>query len=796
MYRYAKYRNHLLFFLLLGLSSFGLKSDNRKGIDLYEGEILVSGLLNNVTVYRDQRGMPHIYASNEHDLYFAVGFVTAQERLWQMDLIRRSATGKLSEIFGKKLVSTDRFFRCLGITRKSKKVIENEDPVITGYLQDYTDGVNFYILSAGKNLPPEFRILSYQPELWKLEDIAGIIGLVGWGLASHNLDIELFINKVLSSLGKDVAAGLIPNDSIMENVVHPDFTPERGMLDDVSSFTVTGNRLTKLGINGFSASNNWAVAGNRSATGKPLLSNDMHLTINSPGVWMQMHQVIPGKLNVTGVMFAGEPFIVAGHNDKIAWGMTNMFVDDIDLFSETINPENPGQYLFNGDWKEMVERKEQIKIRGGSTDTFIIRSTHRGPVISGLKKTGKESVSMKWSGLEASNEIKAVSLLNKASGWDDFKIALSGFKTINQNFIYADTDGNIGMISGGGIPIRKNNGVFIRNGTTDEYDWTGYLPSEKQPFTFNPGKGYVSSANNRTVRSDYPYYISTIYVSPYRINRIRQLLDQKDIFSVDDFKTMINDQHSDCARHLVPYILKLKNRSSDLSEKENEILTLLSDWDYDMRTDLICPSVFEYFRLSLLANLLEDELGELFGEIPRNIADYYLHYIADTGNSPFIDNIKTEFKESLDDIVLLSFRNCIKEMEHKYGKNINKWEWGKIHTLTVIHPLGKSNILNFFYRFNSDKYPVGGGDHTISMFLSLENGFEVDAGPSERHIFNTANWDESYTILPTGESGIPKSEFYLSQTKTFIEGGFYKDAFSEEAVKKAAKYQLVLKTAR
>jgi len=233
-----------------------------------------------------------------------------------------------------------------------------------------------------------------------------------------------------------------------------------------------------------------------------------------------------------------------------------------------------------------------------------------------------------------------------------------------------------------------------------------------------------------------------------------------------------------------------------LSEKEIGVLALFSKWDYDMNKDLICPSVFEYFRLNMLKNILEDELGELFAGIPPIIADNYLHFLEDSGNRLFIDNVNTEAVESLDDIILLSFRNCIREMERTYGKDMNKWEWGKIHTLTVTHPLGTSRLLNFFYRFNSEKYPVGGGDHTICMFLSLDKGFEVDAGPSERNIFNTANWDESYTILPTGESGIPKSEFYLSQTKTFLEGGFYKDAFSEEAVKKAAKYQLVLKPAR
>jgi penicillin G amidase len=793
MNRHAEYYSFLFFLLLLGFSSFNLKSDSRKGIDEYNGELPIDGLKDNVTVYRDQRGMPHLYASNKHDLYFATGFVTAQERLWQMDLIRRSGAGRLSEIFGRKFIETDRFFRCLGLAEKSKKVIENEDPEILRFLQDYTDGVNFYILSAGKKLPPEFRILKYEPDLWKMEDIAGIIGIVGWSLANHNLDIELFLNKVLASLGHEAAAGLVPDNTGSENVVHPGFVTERRIIDDASSFAVTGKIMASLGLNGYSASNNWAVSGKKSETGKPLFSNDMHLTINSPGVWMQMHQVVTGELNVTGVLFAGEPFIVAGHNEKIAWGMTNMFVDAIDLYREKINPGNPYQYFFNGNWKDMTVRKERIKIRGGSTDTFNIMFTHRGPIISGLKDTGEESISMKWSGSDESNEIKGVALLNNASDWDDFISALGYFRTINQNFIYADTDGNIGMYSGGGIPVRKNNGLFIREGTTDEYDWKGYLPANMQPFTYNPANGYVSSANNKVVNNDYPYYISSIYCAPYRINRIRELLEQKDILNIDDFKMIINDQHSDCAKHFIPYILNLKKRSSELTEKEFELLSLFSDWDYDMNKDLICPSVFEYFRLSFLNNILNDELGELYKEMPALIADSYLHFLADAGNDMFVDNKMTEKEESFDDIVLQSFKDCVKKMEDNYGKDINGWAWGKIHTLTVIHPLGTSGILNFFYRFNSEKYPVGGGDHTVNMFRSLDPGFEVDAGPSVKNIFNPADWDESYTVLPTGESGIPKSEFYLSQTTTFLEGGFYKDPFTADAVKKAAKYTLVLK---
>jgi penicillin amidase len=659
-------------------------------------------------------------------------------------------------------------------------------------LQSFTDGVNYFILSENKKFPQEFRILSYQPELWRLDDIASIIGVIGWGLASHNLDIELFTGKTFNKLGPAITSALIPDIIEPENVVYPDFRIKETLFGETGAFAVTGGELVNCGMTGISASNNWAVSGDRSATGKPLFSNDMHLTINSPGIWMQMHQVVPGVLNVTGVLFAGEPFIVAGHNEKIAWGMTNMFVDDVDLYREKINPDNPDQYFFNGEWRNMTLKKEVIKVRGEANDTFIIRSTHRGPIISCEKNTGDEAMSLRWSGLDKSNEIKSVYFLNRSCDWTDFRSALSNFRTINQNFIYADVEGNIGLSSGGGIPLRKYSGTMVRNGETDEYDWTGYLPFEMLPFSYNPEGGSVSSANNKTTGKDYPYYISAIYAAPYRINRIRELLGEKDIFTMDDFRRIINDQHSNCASHLVPYILKLNGGDPAFSEREKEVLSLFEKWDYDMNIDLVTPSVFEFFRLNLLRNALMDELGELYREIPRNIADNFLHFIADEGRNRLIDNINTASTETMDDIVRQSFRDAVREMEKKYGKNISRWKWGNIHKLVLIHPLGTNSFLNMFFRFNSEEYPVGGGDHTINMFCSLRMGFRIDAGPSVKNIFNLSDWDESYTILPTGESGIPGSEFYLSQTKTFLSGGFYKDAFSDSAVRRSARYLLSL----
>lgn len=550
------------------------------------------------------------------------------------------------------------------------------------------------------------------------------------------------------------------------------------------------NDLTFL--NSSSASNNRAISGKKSQTGKPILSNDMHLALNSPGVWMQLHQVVPGKLNVTGVMFPGEPFIIAGHNDKIAWGMTNMVVDGIDLYLEKINPESQNQYFFNGKWHDMDVREEKIFVRKGDTDIVQIRSTHRGPLISGYRDTGASAVSMKWSGQDESDEVRSAYLLNRAKNWTLFREAISAFRTVSQNFVYADTEGNIGLSTGGGIPLRKSNGNFLRSGETDEFDWRGYVPFVLLPFTYNPSENYLASANNRTVGEDYPYYINYCFATPYRFDRIRHMLEEKDNLSIDDFTAIINDKHSECASLLLPYLLQIDSGKYLLSDMEKDVLAELKNWDLEMSEEKICPKIFEYFRLALLENLLSDELGEIFDDLCPKLADNILFHTAKTGTCDWIDNINTSEKETIDDIVLLSFRQCLQDLSEVARKNADRWQWGRIHTLRLEHPLGSSKLLNFIFRFNSHTYPIGGGDHTINMFCSSSSGFKVNIGPSVKNIFNTSNWDDSLTVIPTGASGIPGSEFYLSQTDSYVSGSLYKDHFSKEAVLASSKYKLVL----
>jgi penicillin amidase len=764
-------------------------------IPQYKGELIVSGLGSDVTVYRDERGMPHIYAGNEHDLYFSVGYVMSQERLWQMDLIRRATTGRLSEIFGKEYVQTDLFLRSLRMTEKSKTVIKNEDPVIISYMQAYADGVNAFINSAGKKLPPEFKILGYKPDPWKLEDIANIIGYMGWDLASDNLTDDLFNYRLGQKFGTEKASELIPDWKAVKSMIFTGFVLNDTLLKEAQSFISSMDKLPPLGVISFSGSNNWAVSGKRTETGKPLLSNDMHLSFGSPGIWFQMHQVVPGKLNVTGVVVPGQPFVVAGHNEKIAWGMTNLMVDDIDLFAEKINPDDQNQYFFRDEWKDMAVRKEIIKIKGGEQDTLVLKFTHRGPIISGFRKVTDASLSMRWTGYDTSDEIRSVCLLNRAAGWDDFRSAINTFRSVSQNIVYADIEGNIGLNTGGGIPIRKGNGAFIRNGETDEFDWKGFVPFEQLPYSYNPEIGYVTSANNKTVGDNYPYYISSDFILPYRINRIRQMLDAKQIFGIDDFKRMILDQHSNYAELLTPFILRLNERKNGLSANELTALASLTVWDYDMNASLVAPSVFEYFRISFAENLLADELGDLYGQLFGTVRDYYIYRILNTGPDAWVDNINTPQKETLDDIILKSFKDCIAALSNDRGNDQTMWEWGSIHKVVLEHPLGSVKILDQIFGFNSAQYSIGGSNHTVSPY-SYGAGFKVNHGASERHIFNTANWDESFTVIPTGESGVPSSEFYLSQTESYLQGKFYKDAFSEGAVKAAAKYTMVLKAGR
>lgn len=763
----------------------------KAGLPDLSGDEKIAGLVSEVRILRDGRGVPHIYASNTHDLYFVTGYVTAQDRLWQMDMVRHATQGRLSEMFKRDMTDTDLFLRALRIPEKSKLVLEKEDPVILEILQAYTDGVNTWIKERGKKLPAEFRLLGYQPEPWTMVDITNIIGFIGWDLASANLSSEINNYKRAKKLGFEKATELIPDWNIVDNVVYPDFNLGDNEVSEALKLISSVTKAEDMGAYNFSGSNNWAVSGARSETGKPILSNDMHMGLTVPGNWIQIHQIIPGELNVTGVVFPGEPFVIAGHNEKIAWGLTNLYVDDIDLFVEKTDSSG-NNYLYNGAWLPFSSRDEVIKTGGDSAKMRTVRYSHHGPVISGMRGIDDAVLTMKWSGFDYSDEIKAVYLLNRAKNWDDFRTALSHFRSISQNFAYADIDGNIGMQAGGGIPVRKGSGVLPRRGDTTEYEWQGYVPYEEMPSSYNPAEGFVSSANNRTVTSGYPFYIGGNYDLPYRIMRIREMASEKEKLGIDDFKRMVTDNHSAYAAMLTPVIIKVADKITDPDETEKKAIDVLKKWDYSMNAGLVAPTLFEFIRMELARNIMSDEMSDLYGSPLGRQYDFYIYQVMKKGPDEWIDNVNTPEKENLDDIISLSVRSALDTLTARYGGYGDKWKWGKIHTMTFEHPMGGVKVLNLLLGLNSRTYGVGGSYHTVEPF-AFNEAFRSYHGASERHIFNTANWDKSLTVIPTGTSGIPGSPFYLSQTKTYMNNEFYSDPFTEEAVQAAKKYEMILR---
>lgn len=780
----------LLFVVAIG-AYFYVDHLSTKAIPDYNETVELSGLVDNVQVYRDSSAVPHIYAKNEADLFRTVGFIMAQDRMWQMDLLRRVTQGRLAEIFGADLINTDLFLRALRIPEKSEMMLTDITPEQKVALDAYADGVNQYMEQYADKLPPEFTILGYTPEPWEPSHSLNVTGYMAWDLAGSAYNAEITLYKIIQSIGMEKAESLVPNIAERGVVVYPDFKIDPALLELKNSLMAEAETVEKLGVQIFNGSNNWAISGDKSTTGMPIMANDMHLGLNAPGIWYQLHAVIEGKYNATGLAVPGQPLVVAGHNENIAWGMTNLYVDDIDLYLETINPEDSSQYYFMGEWKPMEIRKELIRIKGGDSVYRENKFTHRGPLVSGFKKMN-QAISMRWIGNDYSNEMRALYMLNKATNWEDFKDAIRTFNSVSQNFVYTDAAGNIGLYAGGGVPIRKGKNYLIKPGETDEFDWTDRIPFEELPHSFNPESGMVSSANNKTVGNDYPYYIGTYFSQDYRINRIREMLEEKEKLSVDDFKTMLADQNSMLARTFVPDML-VELASVDGDENFKKAYDYLANWDGTMAADAVAPLLFEKTYHNMLVALLKDDLGEeLFTEYYNN-AQLSRNFIDDfwkTKDAFWCDDITTpDVVESFGDIVRKSFDETLAQLTLELGPNMEDWTWGSVHQVEFNHQMGGVAILDKVFGLNRGPYPVGGSFHTVSPYsYSFANAFTADHGASHRHIFLPNNWDESLTIIPTGESGIPASEHYMDQTERYLNNEYHADPFSRKAVEKQTRY--------
>ncbi|MCX5993762.1 MAG: penicillin acylase family protein, partial [Chloroflexi bacterium] len=513
-----------------------------------DGVVKLKGLKAEAKIYRDSWGVPHIYADNEDDLFFAQGYVQAQDRLWQMELHRRMGSGTLSEIFGESTLESDRLYRTIGLRRSAADSYKELDPAMQGVLQSYCKGINEFIRVNGNNLPLEFTILGFKPADWDPTDSLTVSKLVAWGLGK-NWEVELTRARIVQKLGEEKAGQLL--------APYPEGGPLVVPLELIAYSLGSKVAVGLQPVSDCLGSNNWVVDGTKTVSGRPLLANDPHLSVMMPSIWYETGLHGAG-FEVAGVSIPGCPLINIGRNRDISWGITNLPADTQDFFIEKLNPADGLQYQYKGEWKPLQVLEESIKVRGRSEpEKLQVRSSLHGPlmdkVISGLE----QPLALQWYGSRTSSLIKSVYLLDKAANWEEFHEALRLWDTPSQNIVYADRGGNIGYQSTGLIPVRtKGLGTVPVPGWTGEYDWTGSIPYDQLPSVPNPSNHFIVTANNKVVSDNYSYFMTYDWSPAYRAQRITELLQAKEKLSVDDFREIQADIYDIPASIFTPYALQ------------------------------------------------------------------------------------------------------------------------------------------------------------------------------------------------------------------------------------------------
>jgi penicillin amidase len=773
------------------------------------GDISVEGLSTPVQIYRDQLGVPHIFAQNDEDLMSGVGYVHAQDRLWQMELSRRAGEGRLSEAFGDRTLNFDRMFRTIGFKRLAEKLERHLHPESRRLLLAYTRGVNSFISTHKGKLPVEFDILGITPEPWTIEDCLVIVRLEAWEL-TMSWWIDLTLADLSIKLGEK-AKEILPTYPENGPIIIP------APLGRKYPFASTDLREINLayreffGIEGTGfGSNSWAVDGVKSITGKPILANDPHLTLTAPSRWYEIH-VAGGSFDVAGVSIPGVPGIVIGRNRHIAWGLTNGMIDDADFYIEQMDSLHPNQYFFDGKWHDLVTWEEEIPVRGGPPDTLSIRETHRGPIVSDIHsfpmfeyemyKTDYEKkfpLSLRWTGLEMSDEAQAVFQINRAKNWKEFEDGLREFTVPGQNFIYADDQGNIGYWLAARVPIRRHpKPTTLSPGWTKDYEWTGFIPFEKLPHIYNPSDHYIATANNKIVNDSYPYYLTNLWEPPSRIIRIKELLNERGTCSLEDFQWMQKDLVSPHARELVPYILHAFEGAEPSDDQVKKALTYLRNWDYDFRKEDVATSIFNVFFLKLLHNTYQDEMGdELFSNylLLANVSYRVTSKLLHDSTSVWFDDVRTPERETRDDIICKSLLDAIAELRTRLGDELKTWQWGKIHQVTFEHILGRVPALGRV--FNIGPFPTGGAATTInSGEYNLTRPYKQLVGSSLRQIADLSDSTSLLLIITSGESGQPLNRHYDDQTQLWLNGEYHRLLMARSDIERAGFDLLTLRPA-
>lgn len=809
------HRRHQLLFLItiLAAPAFLLLNTSlapRATAQTAAPALRIAGLKDKVTVRRDERGIPYIEAANERDLYFAQGWITASDRLWQMDVLRRTARGELSEIFGRAVIEEDKRRRIYGFARLSEQAVAKLPADARVMLEAYAKGVNAYIASHDeKTLPREFGILKYQPRPWTPADSIVIGYLMAESLStSWQQDV---MRGAMADLPAEVRSELFPVYSKLDTpVVGSDkseratgregegakkraaqgVTVSREMLAlTMNAEEVMKRSLARVGLDAeeMAASNNWVVSGKRTASGKPLLANDPHLAPSVPGIWHLVNLSAPG-MRVAGAAIPGINGVIIGHNERIAWGMTNLGPDVQDLYLEKFEAENSRRYQTPAGWKEAEIRHEEIKMRKVPTDPATetvmldVTVTRHGPII--LEK-GSERFALRWTALDPQLEsVSAFYKLNHARNWKEFCEGLKTYAGATQNFVYADVDGHIGYYGAGYIPTRKSgDGSVPYDGSKDDGEWTGYIPFDKLPHVYDPPSGMIVTANARIVGRDYPYHLTNAWSAPYRQKRINELLAAKSKITIDDFREVQGDVFAIGGSTFAREVVKLCGNSDSSNAHFNETLKTLTAWDGRITADstaaLLILELRDVFGARLVAGAIGPERAKLYRWTNRNL---------------LIDKVVTEWpkpwlpKESASwpDFLKACDSEARANLARKYGADETKWTFGQAVQVKFAHPM--ANV------------PFVGEPFKIEPFAQRGNGYGGGTGPtvnvgpsvSMRLIADPANWDKTQHGIPLGESGDPASPHYKDQLEDWRNVTPRVFPFTSEAVKKAAKQTITL----
>ncbi|MCI0398830.1 MAG: penicillin acylase family protein [Chloroflexi bacterium] len=783
---------------------------SRNRLPQVSGRLYLPGLKREVVIRRDRWGIPHIHAANRHDLFFAQGFVHAQDRLWQMELNRRAASGRLSALLGEIALETDRLTRTLGFGRLARAAWDTTGDLVRHDALAYSAGVNAY-LAQNPKLPVEFALLRHRPEPWDPLDSLTFGRMLAWTL-SYGWAGELARARLVEKVGPELAAELEPRYPERNPLTLPQGIQFNRLEPDGMLRAAAGPFLGRGAEGGGRGSNGWVISPRRSATGHAILCNDPHLPLTGPGLWYYLHlrseagQNEPA-LHVAGVSQAGVPYVLVGHNDHIAWGATLSFADCEDLFVEKLDPADPTRYEFQGQWRAAQLFEEPIQVKGRPDHVERVVVTHHGPLISralagGLEPGPNLALALNAIALHPYETFDGFALLNQARHWDDFVAAVHRIESPSLNLIYADTSDNIGYYVSGRLPVRaKGQGLVPAPGWTGEYEWTGVIPFEEMPHALNPAQGFLVTANHRIIGDDYPHYLGSVWMNGYRARRLEQLITAQEKISLEDCRRFHLDFHSIPGRELVERLAGLEPEDPDAALS----LDLLRQWDGWLGAGSAGGAVYEIFLACLSRTILEPNLGrelalELLGQGPHPllypISEFYGYWTVTLLR--LLDNPQTAWlpgRTGRQAILLRCLAQTTVELRRLLGDDPRRWHWGRLHQVRFPHAMGLLPPLDQV--FNQGPRPIGGDTNTITQTaIAPGQGYENNAfSVSYRQIVDLGHLANSLAIHPPGQSGHLASPHYGDLIEPWLQGDYYPMTWTEEQVAAATRHTLTLSPA-